>query len=166
MTHIRTLNVWLIVVFHRYHHPDRCFLANMSTQSLPTTTRVWVVQNHAEGQIKLSKPYGVSETDTFALKTQDLPSADALPENALLVQTLAISNDPAQRIWIDKVNKFDRPDMRPLEVGAPFHAFTLSKVLAVGGAQDGKFKVGDLVTGRSRWAEYVVLEKEHVQLVQ
>lgn len=165
MTHIRTLNVWL-VVFHQYRHHHRYFLANMSTQSLPTTTRVWVVQNHAEGQIKLSKPHGVSETDTFALKAQDLSNADALPENSLLVQTLAISNDPAQRIWIDKVNKFDRPDMRPLEVGAPFHAFTLSKVIAVGGVQDGKFKIGDLVTGRSRWAEFVVLEKENVQLVQ
>lgn len=114
----------------------------------------------------MTKPYGTSEADTFALKTQELPSADALPENALLVQTLAISNDPAQRVWIEKHTKFDRPDMRPLDEGTPFHAFTLSKVIVVGGGQDDKYKVGDLVTGRSRWAEYVVLEKGSVQIVQ
>jgi len=138
----------------------------MSTQSTPTSTRVWVIQNHADGKIRLSKPYGVRDTDTFALKIQELPNADSLREHTLLVQTLAISNDPAQRIWIEKVNTFDRPGMRPLDEGTPMHAFTLSKVIAVGGKQDDKFKVGDLVTGRSRWAEYAVLEKGTVQVVQ
>ncbi len=45
-------------------------------------------------------------------------------------------------------------------------AITLSKGVAVGGAQYGKFKIGDLVVGRSEWAEYTVLEKAQMQIVQ
>lgn len=44
------------------------------------------------------KPVDAIEDDTFKLVTRPLP---ALGNGQVLIQTLAMSNDPAQRLWID-----------------------------------------------------------------
>ena len=135
----------------------------MTSTQIPTSTRVFVLQNHVENDIRLTEPSGPSKDDTFALQVHSVPSPDTLSENEILVQTLALSNDPAQRRWVDKPDGTERADMKPLEPGTPMHCFALSKVIAVGSAgSDENFKVGDLVTSRSTWAEYTVLQKGRV----
>lgn len=58
--------------------------------SLPTKQHIWIVSNPPSAEI---------QSDTFTLETRDLPE---LKDGELLVQIEYISNDPAQRGWIQK----------------------------------------------------------------
>lgn len=116
--------------------------------SLPTKSRQWVLANHPKGL----PTYGKSG-DTFEIKEVDLPS---LNDGELLVQTLYLSNDPAQRGWISPPSQIDpkRLYVPPVEVGAPMRARGLAKVLS---SKAGDFKEGDIVQATVNWVEYAVV---------
>ncbi|KAL8291287.1 hypothetical protein RQP46_002265 [Phenoliferia psychrophenolica] len=123
----------------------------MSSTALPTSTRVWVVANPPEGEVT---------PDTFALKTEALPSE--LPPASILVEVLYISNDPAQRGWIQKDADAARLYVPPLRSGDPMRAGVVARVLAT---SSDLWKVGALVTGWATWAEFVVLPEKGVEPV-
>ena len=56
-------------------------------------TRKWILSNPPTKEVVLD-----GENTTFSLETATLP---ALEEGQVLVKTLYISNDPAQRGWIE-----------------------------------------------------------------
>lgn len=55
-----------------------------------TTTRQWILSE---------KPIDMPDDNTFKLVERPLPE---LKENQVLAKTLYLSNDPAQRGWIQK----------------------------------------------------------------
>ncbi|KAH8119339.1 NAD-binding protein [Phellopilus nigrolimitatus] len=121
----------------------------MSPPSIPTTSRVVVLQNHIGKAIDFSD----SSSGTFTVK--EVPIVSPLPDDSLLVQTLYTSNDPVQRLWTSPV-------------GSPMAAFTLSRVVKVGGeVKEGEsVKVGDLVDAQTQWADYTVVKKDKVKVVE
>lgn len=57
---------------------------------LPTQQRAWILAN---------PPTGPLEADTFSLETRPIPE---LKDGEVLVQVEYLSNDPAQRGWMQK----------------------------------------------------------------
>lgn len=131
-----------------------------TTSILPTSTRAWVVQNHVTNEVELSD----SPAATFALKELPLPSA--LPTDSLLVQILYLSNDPAQRYWVQAGSSAmarNRSDMSAIPIATPMHSFGIGRVIAVGGDGKGDIHVGDLISVRLTWEEYSVIEKSKAE---
>jgi len=117
--------------------------------SHPTSTRQWTLTTHPT-----SKPTYTGSSPTFTLETKPLPS---LTDNQILVQTLYLSNDPAQRGWISGPDVIDpeRLYVPPVQLGEAMRARGLGKVLA--SKADG-FKEGDVVQGNMGWREYGVYD--------
>lgn len=63
---------------------------------IPTQSKAWVLHNKPDKDIDFSS----GPNATFAFKTLDIPQI--LPEDSVLVKTIFLSNDPAQRGWIQK----------------------------------------------------------------
>lgn len=96
----------------------------------------------------------------------------------LLVQNLYLANESGQLIRIssdksglaEKMAKRAGKKMPDFPIGAPMWAFSVSRVLKVGGATgsegDGKFKEGDLVFSMSGWVLYAVVQKSQANLLQ
>jgi NADPH-dependent curcumin reductase CurA len=61
--------------------------------SIPSETKVYILNEPPTGQIK---------PETFKAQTQSLPKENELKEGELLLKTIALSNDPAQRTWMQK----------------------------------------------------------------
>lgn len=61
--------------------------------SIPSETKVYILNDPPSGAIK---------PDTFKIQTQSLPKENELKEGELLLKTIALSNDPAQRTWMEK----------------------------------------------------------------
>ena len=116
--------------------------------SLPTKTRQWTLASHPSGKAT----YGSSDSN-FQLEEKDLP---ALQDGQILVKTLYLSNDPAQRGWISPPSHIDpkRLYVPPVELGQPMRARGIGKVLA---SKNSDYKEGDLVMGGTNWREYAVL---------
>lgn len=123
--------------------------------SLPTTTRQWILTHKPTGLPVLSGP-----SQTFTLETHSLPS---LKPNQVLLKTLYISNDPAQRGWIDANVDPVRLYAPPVPVGVPMYARSVSEVLK--STADG-FKVGEKVLASSGWAGCGVVDASALQKTQ
>lgn len=120
--------------------------------SLPTTTQQWVVAKKPVGAVHLSGPDA-----TFALKTVDLPP---LTPGHVLLQTLYLSNDPAQRPWIQAGADPERAYTTPVAEGEPMRAFALATVLA---SEDPALAPGDLVSAALSWSQYAVVDARAAQ---
>jgi NADPH-dependent curcumin reductase CurA len=123
--------------------------------SLPTQTKVWVLQNKPVDHAVLE-----GSDATFKLETQDLPS---LKDGQLLVQVVYLSNDPAQRGWIDKNIQENRLYVPPVQVGDAMRARAVCKVLD---SKDSKFAKNSLLLGPGNWRQYAVLEAAECQPVK
>ncbi|KAJ3788509.1 hypothetical protein GGU10DRAFT_262774 [Lentinula aff. detonsa] len=88
---------------------------------------------------------------TFEIKEMELPE---LQDNQLLVQTIFISNDPAQRGWIQKDQNSDRAYLPPILPGDRMRAASVAKVLK---STSSSFKEGTLVQCYGGWAEQLVV---------
>lgn len=142
--------------------------------ALPTKTPAWFFQNRVSGAVDFS----LSPSGTFRLGEVSLPSESELPSSVLLVQNLYLANESGQLIRIssdksglaEKMAKRAGKKMPDFPIGAPMWAFSVSRVLKVGGATgsegDGKFKEGDLVFSMSGWVLYAVVQKSQANLLQ
>lgn len=129
----------------------------MTTMPTPSSARAVVLQNYVRKELDLSS----SPSATFAVK--DIPLPSPIPEDSLLVQTLYLSNDPIQRLWMQESTDLGRHDLVAQPLGQPFDSFSISRVVQVGG-KEGPFKVGDIVEARSPWADYAVVKKENAKV--
>lgn len=123
--------------------------------AIPTTTRQWLLRE---------KPTQLPELDgdhaTFKLTTTNLPS---LGSSQVLVQTIYLSNDPAQRGWIAADADPERLYVPPHQIGDPMGSFAVAKVLE---STSDDFQPGSLVLGKTDWAEYAVLDAKDCQLAE
>ncbi|KAF8584641.1 NAD(P)-binding protein [Ramaria rubella] len=128
-----------------------------------TQTKAWILQNKPAAAVNFSS----SADAMFALirktgkLTLDIPSP--IPEDSLLLKPIWISNDPAQRGWIQKGIDPKRLYVPPVEVGEVMHARAVAKVIKVGGSVD-MHKEGDLVLAATGWTEYAVLKKSDCRI--
>lgn len=117
--------------------------------SLPTESRQWTLANHPPGV----PTYGSSDS-TFTIETKPLPS---LSSGQLLLKTLYLSNDPAQRGWISSPEDIDpkRLYVPPVQLGEAMRARGIGKVLK---SEHEEYKEGDLVQAGTNWREYAVVD--------
>lgn len=118
-------------------------------------TRQWKLSNPPA-----SDPVLEGSNSTFAIETTTLPVPSS---NQALVKTLYLSNDPAQRGWIQKDMDPERLYTKPVVKGEVMRAFAVSEVIESN--IDGITK-GSLVIGVSGWTEYAVVNKGEVRPVQ
>lgn len=128
--------------------------------SLPTQTKQWKLAHQPKQHIELSSEG--SEPQTFKLVTTDIPSP--LPSSTLLLKTLYLSNDPAQRTWITKYEQPERLYLPPVEPGQVMRARAVAEVLEVADGDD--FNKGDLVLASTGWTEYAVLPAKECRPLQ
>ncbi|MCJ1467717.1 hypothetical protein MMC07_006342 [Pseudocyphellaria aurata] len=114
--------------------------------SIPTSTRQWILQNKPTDLPVLSSP-----DPTFELVTIQLPP---LADNEVLVKTLYLSNDPAQRGWISKDVDPDRLYVKPVDQGACMRARGICEVID---SKASKLPKGTVITGSPGWAEHAIL---------
>ncbi|KAJ3715055.1 NAD(P)-binding protein [Lentinula raphanica] len=89
---------------------------------------------------------------TFELRQVDLPE---LKNNQLLLKTIFISNDPAQRGWIQKDQNSDRTYLPPILPGQRMRAASVAKVLK---STSSSFKEGAIVQCSGGWVEQLVID--------
>ncbi|KAI4254804.1 MAG: hypothetical protein LQ352_002899 [Teloschistes flavicans] len=123
--------------------------------SLPKETRQWILTNKPTSLPSLSGP-----SQTFTLKTNPLPS---LQPNQILLKTLYISNDPAQRGWISANADPARLYVPPVPVGAVMAARTIAEILE---STSDEHKKGERVIVSAGWSEYAVLDASKVQKIR
>ncbi|KAG0695371.1 hypothetical protein DFH29DRAFT_1005523 [Suillus ampliporus] len=92
--------------------------------SLPTHTPVWRVKNSPQCSVFLE----VSDDATFALTEEPVPYIE---NGEMLVENLYISNDPAQRLWIQKGVLPERLYVAPVREGDVMATLSIARVLAI-----------------------------------
>lgn len=105
-------------------------------------------------QIVLARrPRGTVVHDDFAVREATIAP---LADGDVLLETLAISIDPAIRGWLD-----DRPSyLPPVAIGSPVRALGLA---VVADSRDQSIQVGDIVRGFVGWQDRVVVNRPDVQ---
>lgn len=113
--------------------------------SVPSSTKQWLLNK---------KPYEMpalgGEHPTFTLSTAQIPN---LKDGELLLQTIYLSNDPAQRSWISPLADPARLYLPPVQVGEVMKSMGIAKVIE---SRDPKISKGTLVTGNPGWTEYSI----------
>ena len=116
-------------------------------------TKQWLLKNKPVG-----KPtFDGSKDATFELAEKELPDPK---DDEVLVKALYLSNDPAQRTWIDPHINSDRMYTTPVEPGDPMRARGLAEVVE---SKSSKYKAGDTVLAGVNWSEYAVLKAKDLQ---
>ncbi|KAM3418831.1 hypothetical protein BST61_g4795 [Cercospora zeina] len=116
-------------------------------------TRQWQLAHKPRDEPQLEGP-----EQTFKLVTDvELPD---LQDDEVLVKTHYLSNDPAQRGWIDPDIPEERLYLPPVKLGAPMSARGLAEVIE---SKSSKFKRGDTVLTQTNWSEYAVAKASAVQ---
>lgn len=97
---------------------------------------------------------------TFKIASVTLPD---LYDGLILVKPLYFSNDPAQRMWIEKPNpksdEVPRSYLKGPEIGEPMPAFGMAEVMK---SASGKYLAGDKIIGKMYWAEYCVIPEQQI----
>ncbi|BGP21453.1 quinone oxidoreductase [Rhodotorula toruloides] len=113
----------------------------------PSTTKVWTLQH---------KPRGPVTADTFALEEKTIRP---LNDGELLVKLVYLSNDPAQRTWIDPSVIKERAYGPAPDEGDAMPSGFVGKVVQ---SKSASWKEGDLVNGLGSWSEYLVCNEKAV----
>lgn len=125
-----------------------------TTTPLPTQTRQWILSSKPTDLPILTGP-----NPTFTQHTTSLP---ALGTNQVLVRTLYLSNDPAQRGFISPCISADRLYMPPVQLYAPMRALAIAQIVATTSFNPA-LQEGAYVTATTDWTEYSVHNARSVQ---
>lgn len=123
--------------------------------SSPTETRQWILTNKCTGVPELSGP-----NQTFTLRKVSLPS---LKDDQVLVKSLYISNDPAQRRWISKGVDPQRLYVPPVPQDGVMRARSVAEVVD---SQSPNYSKGDKVLATTGWAEYSLQNAKDCQALE
>lgn len=110
----------------------------------------WVLKNRTQPGHAFNFDFDDPEA-TFKLKEVELPE-EGLEKGQLLIETLYLSNDPAQKFWIASV---DKNYSKGVEPGELIPARGIGRVLA---SQDENFAAGDYVMGKLCWTTAIIVE--------
>ncbi|GAA5906133.1 hypothetical protein JCM5296_000105 [Sporobolomyces johnsonii] len=116
--------------------------------SVPTVTKTWILS---------SKPSGAIQSDTFKLEEKPIPE---LKDGEVLLKTIAFSNDPAQRTWIQKGATKERAYAACPDEGDPMSSALMGEVVAT---KATKWKEGDKAVALASWSEYVIVDANGLQ---
>lgn len=122
--------------------------------SPPTKSQQWVLREKP-----YSEPVLGGDESTFALNIADIP---ALKDGQVLLKTLYLSNDPAQRAWISPLAQAERLYLPPVQVGEPMKSMGIARVVE---SRNPNIKPGALVTGNPGWTEYSVDDGANVSAI-
>lgn len=100
--------------------------------------------------ILAQRPNGLPDTNTFAMKQENIPSAG---KGELLLRTEYLSLDPFIRLLMDTGNKFGHE----LGLGHPLIGTTVSQVIT---SQKDGYTEGEFVLGQTSWQDYTVSNGE------
>ena len=103
-----------------------------------TRTRQWLLNGHPRGR-------PIADED-LKLVTVELPAPEV---GQMLLKTLYLGFDPAQKGWMENVADY----VAPMAIGDVMRGSAIMEVVESNGA---RFPVGTLVAGSSIWAEYVL----------
>ncbi|KAH8704579.1 hypothetical protein GQ44DRAFT_663840 [Phaeosphaeriaceae sp. PMI808] len=123
----------------------------MSGQS----TRQWILSNPPSADPVLEGP-----NPTFSLSTTTLPAPG--PDQAL-VKIVYLSNDPAQRGWIQKDIDPERLYTAPVNKGDVMRSYGIAEVVE---SNVDSLKKGQLVLGSLGWSEYFIVNAKEVRPIQ
>ncbi|QLQ79349.1 hypothetical protein HG537_0B06970 [Torulaspora globosa] len=113
------------------------------------SAKQWVMKSVPEA----GQPFNFDFNDpksTFKLNKVEI-SADTLTDGEILVETLYLSNDPAQKFWIASIDKNYSKGVQPGEI---IPARGLGKILA---SKNKNYAAGDYVMGRVGWTTAVII---------
>ncbi|ODV64916.1 quinone oxidoreductase [Hyphopichia burtonii NRRL Y-1933] len=92
-----------------------------------------------------------AEDATFKLVERPIHE---LKKGELLVKTLYLSNDPTQRVWIQKGIKRENLYVEPVREGDQMRSSALGVVVD---SKSPKFKKGDIINATLKWFDYCVI---------
>ncbi|KAJ4355729.1 quinone oxidoreductase [Didymosphaeria variabile] len=122
---------------------------------LPKQTRQWIVSNPPKTSVSLS-----GDDATFKLQTVDTPSVN---DGQVLVKLKYLSNDPAQRGWIQSGVDAERLYVPPVRQGDVMRSYGIGEIVQ---SKAENLKEGQLVSYTANWSDYRVLEAKEVTPVQ
>lgn len=117
--------------------------------SLPTSTKAFIVAKRPKDHPVLDGPEA-----TFKLVENKLP---ALKDGQILLKTLYLSNDPAQRGWLDHYEDESRLYVKPVKEGEVMAAGGLYEIIE---SKNKDFPEGAKVQAYAGWTEYSVITPE------
>lgn len=120
-----------------------------------TQTQQWQLKSHPKGL-----PTYKGADPTFELVKKELP---AIKDGEVLVKVKYLSNDPAQRGWIDYYPDESRLYVPAVHEGDRMQSFALAEVVE---SKAKDVKKGDIVSGTTGWTEYGVLNAKDVRVVE
>ncbi|KAF1917459.1 hypothetical protein BDU57DRAFT_513734 [Ampelomyces quisqualis] len=118
-------------------------------------TRQWILSNPPQ-----ANPVFTGPNATFSLRDSTLPSPGP---DQLLVKILFLSNDPAQRGWIQKGIDPERLYVPPVQQGEIMRSFAIAEVLE---SKANTVNQGQLVMGTFGWTEYAVVDAKEARPIQ
>ncbi|KRZ98267.1 uncharacterized protein AC631_05973, partial [Debaryomyces fabryi] len=100
--------------------------------------------------------YG-EESSTFRIEEVSFDE-NSVKDGEVVIKMLYLSNDPGQRGWMQKGIDAERMYLRILE-NDPIITLGLGEVVL---SKSSKHSVGDKVTGRFTWQDYVIVNEERI----
>jgi NADPH-dependent curcumin reductase CurA len=116
----------------------------------PTTSRHWVLAKKPTDLPIIAGPDA-----TFRLVTKPLAPIE---DGQVLIKILYLSNDPAQRLWIDPNITPDRLYIEPVELEDTMASYTCISEVVESKSKD--MPVGTIVIADAGWREYAVMPAE------
>ncbi len=113
-----------------------------------TKTRQWLLNDHPRGR-------GIEDGD-FKLVDAELPAPG---EGEMLLKTLFLGFDPAQKGWMENIADY----VAPMAIGEVMRGSAISEVVESNG---GKFAVGDVVMGLTGWSEFNIHDGKELTKIE
>ena len=120
--------------------------------STPSKTSQYILAKQPSGAVNLS--------EVFKLTEKDLP---ALQDGELLVKTLYLSNDPAQRTWIQANLDASRLYAPPVNEGDVMKSGGIATVIE---SKSSQFQKGSLVSAAVGWTQYAVISEKDARPIE
>lgn len=133
--------------------PSRPFI-NKNEINMPQQTKQWVLNVHPDGL-----PTTTGANPTFKQTETTLPD---LQDGQVLLKNLYLSNDPAQRGWLDKYEDESRLYLPPVKPGQVVRANGIAEVVET---KSSDLKKGDLVSVGTGWTEYEVKDAQGLRVL-
>ena len=122
--------------------------------TIPSSYKKIVLNNAPSKEVNLK--YG-EESSTFRIERTTFDE-NSVKDGEMVIKMLYFSNDPAQKGWMQKGIDSKRMYLRILE-NDPVISLGLGEVVF---SKSSKHSVGDKVTGRFTWEEYIVVNEERI----
>ena len=123
--------------------------------SIPSNYKQIVLNNAPSKEVNLK--YG-EESSTFRIEQASFDE-NSVKDGEVVVKVLYLSNDPTQRGWMQKGIDAKRMYAPPILENDPVTALGLGEIVL---SKSSKHSVGDKVTGRFSWQEYVVVNEQSI----